>query len=267
MALYRVEGIVVRNRDNGEADRLITVFTREEGKLAAIAKGCRRPGSRLAAAVQPFACSRLQLWRGKHLDVVTQGQLRESFPHLRANLPALASASLAAELVDAFTQERDPAPALYALLRGTLATLDEVAVTSPGQPAEAVVYAFTLGLLALAGYAPSLDRCVYCGQKADPSVVIFDAEAGGMVCGRCGPPEELRGWRVVRLTPVARQVLSHLAGLSPQTAARLQVSPTIMAEVRLAVLHCLEVRLERRPRAWDFWTEQCPHTEDRLSRD
>lgn len=250
MALYHVEAIILRSRDLGEADRLITAYSLEEGKLAAVARGARRPGSRLAAAVQPFACARLLLWRGKQLDVVTQSHLRQSFPRLRSHLIGVAAASLLAELVDSFTQERDPAPALFALLRGSLAALDET-VGEPGCSPEGVAYAFVLGLLALAGYAPRLTRCVYCGEDPGPGGHFFDAAAGGLVCPRCH-----RGQRALHLSEAARRVLLHLAGSSPRAAARLAVSPATMDEVRSAVVACLEERLEARPRAWDFWYQQ-----------
>jgi len=250
MALYHVEAIILRSRDVGEADRLVTAYSLEEGKLAAIARGARRPGSRLAAAVQPFACARLLLWRGKHLDVVTQSQLRQSFPRLRSDLAGVAAASLLTELVDCFAQERDPAPSLFALLRGSLAALDE-AVGEAGRSVEAVVYAFVLGLLALAGYAPRLSRCVHCGEDPGTGGCSFDAGAGGVVCARCHA-----GNRTSHLSEASRRVLLHLAGASPQMASRLAVSPGTMDEVRAAVVSCLEARLDARPRAWEFWYQQ-----------
>lgn len=250
MALYHVEGIILRSRDLGEADRLLTVYSLEEGKLGAVARGARRPGSRLAASVQPFACARLLLWRGKHLDVVTQTQLRQSFPRLRSDLGGVAAASLLAELVDSFTQERDPAPSLFALLRGTLAALDE-SVGEPGRSLEGATYAFILGLLALAGFAPRLTRCVHCGEEPGPAGCYFDAPAGGVVCARCRADD-----RVLRLSETSRRVLLHLAGSSPQAASRLALSPTTMHEVRAVMVSCLEARLEGRPRAWDFWCQQ-----------
>ncbi|MDI6893549.1 MAG: DNA repair protein RecO [Bacillota bacterium] len=250
MALYHVEAIILRSRDLGEADRLVTAYSLEEGKLAAVAKGARRPGSRLAAAVQPFACARLLLWRGKHLDVVTQGQLLQSLPRLRSHLLGLAAASLLAELVDSFTQERDPAPSLFALLRGSLAALDET-VGEAGRSLEGVAYAFVLGLLALAGYAPRLTRCVHCGEAPGSGEQFFDATGGGLVCSRCQ-----RGNRTLRLSEASRRVLLHLAGCSPRAASRLAVSTATMDEVRSVVVSCLEARLEARPRAWDFWYAQ-----------
>lgn len=250
MPLYHVEGIILRSRDLGEADRLLTVYSLEEGKLAAVARGARRPGSRLAASVQPFACARLLLWRGRHLDVVTQTELRQSFPRLRSDLGGVAAASLLAELVDSFTQERDAAPALFALLRGTLAALDE-AVGEPDRSLEGTTYAFVLGLLALAGFAPRLGRCVHCGEPPGPGGCSLDAAAGGVVCAHCRPPE-----RAVRLSEASRRVLLHLAGCSPRAASRLDVSPSTMQEVRAAVAACLEARLEARPAAWDFWYQQ-----------
>lgn len=240
MALYQVEAIVLRQRDYREADRIVTLYSREEGKLSALARGTRRPRSRLAAGLQPFAHSRLRLWRGESLDVVTQCEVRGSFPRLRSCLEGMAAATLLAELVDAFSQERDPAPALFALLRGTLEALEQGA-------GEGTVHAFILGLLALAGYAPRLARCVYCGERVS-GPCYFDAVAGGAVCGRCAPP-----LGAFPLSSSARQVLLHLAGNSPRSAGPLRVSAEVKGEVRKAVLRSLEARLEKRPRTWDFW--------------
>ncbi|MGB9620610.1 MAG: DNA repair protein RecO, partial [Armatimonadota bacterium] len=92
MRTCTVNGIVLRRTDLGEKDRILTVFTRELGKLSAVAKGSRRPGSKLSGASESFACSKMMLASGRNMDVLTQAEVKESFPNIRADMRAVAHA-------------------------------------------------------------------------------------------------------------------------------------------------------------------------------
>ncbi len=123
--LYRVEAIVLKRSDYGEADRLLTLFTPDLGKLRAIAKGARKPSSRKSGHVELFTHSALLIARGRHLDVVTQADTLDAFLPLRENLDRLGFAYYLAELVDQFVEEGD------ALSRGEIRDpdLDGISVT------------------------------------------------------------------------------------------------------------------------------------------
>src|SRR5947209_8573031 len=107
MPAYPATGLVLSRRNLGETDRILTLYTREHGKLGAVAKGARRSGSRLSGATEPFTESRFLLATGRSLDIVTQCEVRQSFPGLRTDLEMLARATYFCELLSTFTVERD----------------------------------------------------------------------------------------------------------------------------------------------------------------
>ena len=122
---YRTEAIVLKRRDFAEADRLLTLFGREQGKIKAIAKGARRPQSRKTGHVELFMRTRFLIARGRNLDIITQAEMVESYAPLHDDLVRATYASYAVELLDRFTVESDPSPPLYDLLADALRWMAE----------------------------------------------------------------------------------------------------------------------------------------------
>lgn len=176
----RVEAIVLRHSDWGEADRLLILFTREEGKLRAIAKGVRRLRSRKAGHLQPFTRVKLMLAHGRDLWIVTQAETTAAYLTLREDLERIAHASYAVELLDRFTYEEGANRPLFDLLAATLQRLDE------GQPPFTLLRYYELRLLDLLGFRPELFRCVGCGEEIQPVDQFFSPLLGGVLCPRCG---------------------------------------------------------------------------------
>ncbi|HEU5368009.1 MAG TPA: DNA repair protein RecO, partial [Ktedonobacterales bacterium] len=123
--VYTTDALILKRMDYGEADRILTLFTPGRGKIKAIAKGARRTTSRIAGHVELFTRSQLQLSAGRDLEIVTQGESREHFPHLRAGLWHATTAFYLAELIDKFTDEHNEYAGLYMLLIESLRRLDE----------------------------------------------------------------------------------------------------------------------------------------------
>ncbi|WP_448336293.1 DNA repair protein RecO [Bellilinea sp.] len=176
----RVEAIVLRHSDWGEADRLLSLFTREEGKLRAIAKGVRRLRSRKAGHLQPFTRVKLMLAHGRDLWIVTQAETVAAYLALREDLERIAHASYAVELLDRFTYEEGANRPLFDLLAITLQRLNE------GQPPFTLLRYYELRLLDLLGFRPELFRCVGCGDEIQPQDQFFSPLLGGVLCPRCG---------------------------------------------------------------------------------
>lgn len=214
MGLYRVEALVLRSRDMGEADRLLTLYARAQGKLRAVARGSRRPRSRLMGATQPLCHGRFLLMSGRELETVTQAELvGHALRPLREDLLRMAVASLTAELVDALVEERAPSEALFEAL---LACWHNLAGASPAGM-EGVLWWFELRLLDLLGYAPVLDRCVACRVEPKPQeAMAFSPQEGGCLCSRCRARDPL----AVRLSPRARSLLVALRRMAPTGASR-----------------------------------------------
>jgi DNA repair protein RecO (recombination protein O) len=178
---FRVEAVVLRHADWGEADRLLTLYTRERGKVRAIAKGARRIRSRKAGHLEPFTRVTLQLAKGRDLLIVTQADTVDAYLPLHEDLVKTGNAAYAVELLDRFTSEDESenVPA-FRLLTETLAR-----IASQTDIWLAVRY-YEVRLLDLVGFRPQLFECVRCGEKIQPVDQFFSPLAGGVLCPKCG---------------------------------------------------------------------------------
>lgn len=196
--VYRTRAIILKRRDQGEADRVLTVFTPGLGKRTYIARGVRKPASRKAGHLEPFTHVALLVAKARSWDVVTQVETVTSFQGLREDLERAAYAYYVAELVDAFTEEEDSHPPLFDLLLRTLGYLQETEHLS------ITARWFELRLLHLSGYQPQLFHCVECGDELEPLTNYFSLARGGMLCPRHGEgrkeaePLDLNTFKVLR---------------------------------------------------------------------
>jgi len=165
----------------GEADRVLTLLSPDRGKFKAIAKGVRKPTSRLGGGVEPFAELEVALAAGRTFDIVTQVQSRRVWLGLRERLKSSAVAWYAAELVERATSEEQPEPQLYELLIHAWDLLEA------GASDELVARWVELGLLDVAGHGPELDQCLDCGRApVEGEELRWDEAAGGIRCASHG---------------------------------------------------------------------------------
>lgn len=176
--LYRTRAIVLRRRDIGETDRALTVLTEKYGKLRVVAKGTRRPGSRLAGHLEPFCVSAILVAKTRGMGIVSQAELIESFQTLRASEATIATAGYIAELLDLLLPDEQPHAHVFELTHASLKLIDH------GRDRHAVAMIFAMGLLRDLGYRPQLANCVLCGAVVTQELNGFSPD-GGVVCGRC----------------------------------------------------------------------------------
>jgi DNA repair protein RecO (recombination protein O) len=234
----------------GEADRLLAMLSPTKGKLRAIAKGVRRPGSRKAGHLEPFTRVLLLVARGRELDIITQAEAIDTYPGLREDLVRLGQAGYVAELLDRFGVEGEEAPQLYRLLVGTLERLATGAF-----PVAAVVRHFELRLLDQTGYRPELHRCVGCSREVQPEDQYFSSQAGGVLCPACGR----RQGEARPLALPALKVLRHYQRSAFARAAAAPVSPQVHADLDGLMEEYLTSILERRLNAPAFLREVQQH--------
>lgn len=178
---YRVEAVVLRHADWGEADRLLALYTRQRGKLRVVAKGARRIKSRKAGHLEPFTRVALQLARGRDLPIVTQAETMDAYLPLRDQLTRTGQAAYVVELLDRFTREDETEnTAIFCLLVETLSRL-----ASEADPWLAVRF-YEMHLLDLLGFRPRLFACIQCGETIQPAAQFFSAAGGGVLCPKCG---------------------------------------------------------------------------------
>jgi DNA repair protein RecO (recombination protein O) len=231
----RVEAIVLRHSDWGEADRMLWLFTRENGKLQVVAKGVRKARSRKAGHLEPFTRVELLLARGRDLPIITQAEAKDAYLSLREDLVKLGYASYVIELLDRFTYEEGENISLYRLLNETLSRMN----TEP-QPAFAVRY-YEIRLLDLVGFRPQLFHCANCGEEIQPEDQFFSFEKGGVICPRCGANEV--GVRPVSMP--ALKILRHFQRSRYAEAQRACLSTSIDRELEDLMGNYLTYLLER----------------------
>jgi len=171
---------VLRRIDLGEKDRILTVFTRELGNISAVAKGSRRPGSKLAGASEPLTYSKMFLATGRELDILTQADIKESFPNVKGNMTSIAHGIYMLELVNSFIDKRQPNPEIFDTLLSAMYVLES------GADPELTTRYFELHLLSILGYEPNFDGCLRCGRAIGREQVAFSPSLGGVVCKDCG---------------------------------------------------------------------------------
>ena len=186
MPTYRDRAVVLRTYKLGEADRIVTLLTREHGKVRAVARGVRRPSSKFGGRLEPFSHVDVQLVKGHTLDVIAQVETVAGYSKpLRDDYPRFTAGQVMLETADRLVAEEGvPAVTQYRLLIGALFALGEH--TSDGvRPPTMVLDSYLLRALASAGYKPALTTCARCGTACPPQ--WYSATAGGLVCAACKP--------------------------------------------------------------------------------
>lgn len=177
--LYRCDAIVLARMDFGEADRILTLYSRQLGKLRVIAKGARRPLSRLGPHLEYFCHSRLMLARGRELDVVTGAETIDPHLPIRDDLDAFGNASHMVEILTRLTEDRQENVAVFDLLASSLRLLAD------GLDAFHVTRHYELVLLTLLGYRPELLACIECRAALTQAPHQFAVGLGGFLCEAC----------------------------------------------------------------------------------
>ncbi|WP_416565247.1 DNA repair protein RecO [Nocardia testacea] len=234
MRLYRDHAVVLRQHKLGEADRIVTLLTRQYGLVRAVAKGVRRTKSKFGARLEPFAYIDVQLHPGRSLDIVTQVHTVEAnAAAIIADYGRYTTACAVLETAERLAgEERAPVPRLHTLTAGALHAIAE------GQrPHELILDAFLLRAMDYAGWAPAVDECARCATPGPHRA--FHVGAGGAVCVHCRPPGAV--------TP-APAVFDHLLALRhgrwdrvetiPESARR-QASGLIAAHLQWHLEHKL----------------------------
>jgi DNA repair protein RecO (recombination protein O) len=218
---FRVDAVVLRHTDYGEADRILVLYTRQFGKTRALVKGARKVTSRKAGHLEPFTHVRLQLAKGRDLLLVTQADTVEAYLPLGEDLVLMGHASYVIELMDRFTYDDGTEnPTLFRLLTDTLARL-----ASKSDPWLAIRY-YEMRLLDHLGFRPQLFECVNCGREILAEDQFYSFSAGGVICPNCG-----RGLpNLTRISMEALKYLRHFQRSSYSEASRARPAPEVQSE-------------------------------------
>lgn len=254
--VYQTEAIVLKRTRFGEADRMLTLYTPQLGKIKAIAKGARRPGSKLGGHIEPLTHSLIMLARGRNFDIVTQTQTINSFLPLKNDLWRTAWGLYACELVDSFTEERLQNRPVFVLLLNLFNWLSEA------NDGELTLRYFELHLLNYLGYRPQLRQCVACNSPLQPVPNFFSPHQGGVLCPDCGLQEP-----VARpLSIDALKVLRLWQDCDYATARRVKINPQITSELEQIMREYIRYLLEREVKS-TAWLDKLKQEDFRITID
>jgi len=178
MAIYKSIGIIIRRRNLFEADRVLTIFTKDQGKIRVIAKGVRKLKSKLAGNLEPFSVINFSYSEGKSFDLITSAIVEENLYHLSDNCLLLSKAHYIGELIDKFTEEGEKNQFLFEILRSTLQQIDR---NNP-----LLLTFFEFKILQNLGFSPELFHCLKCRKNIiSGDQNRFSISESGIVCADC----------------------------------------------------------------------------------
>ncbi|HSX57888.1 MAG TPA: DNA repair protein RecO [Candidatus Saccharimonadales bacterium] len=207
MRNFSTEGLVIKRKNFGEADSLVTIFTKNQGKITSIAKGVRKITSRRAPSLELFNQIKFFLYGNGKLPVLTEAASLQSFPNLKKDLDKLSLAYLILELLDQFLAEGQESQKLYLLL---VEVLEEINETEDLEKAKLLSSCFQIKLLREVGYLPELYQCVRCGEKLSEEKNFLAPNLGGLVDENCGKA-------LVVNRPIEKDVIKVIRFLNKET--------------------------------------------------
>lgn len=233
---YKTSAIVLRGRTYGEADRILTLFTTERGKIDAIAKGVRRTKSHLAGRLEFSNEALLTMHRGRNLDVVVSADIEQAHWQSLVAPERYAAANLIVEMVDAFCEPDLPLPDVYELLTAVLRALGK------SDDPFSLVPRFSLRLLDALGLAPPVEACVRCGASLAGKTAWLDLEQGGFAGEECRVT-----WRDVPNLDEAD--VANLRALAAPRGGEIRPALRATRRVAQAIEALVNHHLGRRPKA------------------
>ena len=218
MANYKAQGIILKRTNFSEADRMLIIFTREFGKVKAIAKGVRKQHSRLGGNLELFCNTQLILATGRNFDIVTEAEIIEPYLKTRKKLDLTHKAYYLAEVVDKLTVERVEHPEIFDLFVDVIEKIGE-------SSSDLLLAYFEINMLKNIGYEPELVKCQKCHTQVRSHGNKFDCEEGGLVCSNCQSLAE-------NISSDTIKVLRILLSKDISVLERLKLSKKQSAEVR-----------------------------------
>ena len=233
---FRASAVVVRHSDWGEADRLLVLYTREQGMIRAVAKGARKITSRKGGHLQPFTHVTIQLAQGRDLLIVTQVETVNAFLPLHDDLTKTGNAAYVVELLYRFSYEEEGGnPTLFWLLTETLDRIEKE------ESAWLPIRYYEMRLLDAVGFRPQLFECANCGREILPEDQFFSFTAGGVICPRCGQGLP----NLMRISVETLKYLRHFQRSSYRDASRANPSLEIQKEAETLMQGYFTYLLER----------------------
>jgi len=178
--LYKTEGIVLKSTEYEEADKIVTIYTKNYGKITAIAKGVRKTKSKFGSSLEILTLSIFLIHKGRNIDIVSQTEILESFFTTSKEVIKFAFAANCVEIINKLTEEREINIGLFNLLKEVLHYLKET------NDPKLLTLSFKWQIMSILGYRPLLNHCCRCNKSIeDQKEMYFNIKEGGLVCNNC----------------------------------------------------------------------------------
>lgn len=241
---YKTKGIVLKSIDLNEADKIITIFSKDSGKISAIAKGIRKTGSKFGARLEPFTYVDLFIHKGRSLDIITQAEIISPFLKIKADFDKITYGLAILDLIDKVSQEGEVNRNLFTLFISALETLDLL-----DKNVELFYVAFQLKLMAVSGYLPRFSSCVSCHTKFDDLENLrFSFEGGGIICLDCGLADSF----AYSISKNAFCVLGELTKANREKIIQSQISDETLKEISSLMKKYVNYHLGFRVKSFEY---------------
>ena len=246
MPVFETEAIVLRHYPLSESGRIVVFFTREHGKLRAVAEGVKKPKNHLAGTLEPFNHIQVGLWfkEGKDLGQIHGAELIRAFPGKAMDLRRIYACSYFAELINEIVQENQSNQALFRLL------LASMKACSDGLPTSALVRYFEIWALRLNGFLPNFNRCSICGKSVIEEGFFVRIESGEARCRVC------TGGVGLNVSAKSVSVLEKMMKLTPEEFMIFTFDQDAVSELEKFVQRLLDFNLERQLKSLPFLREE-----------
>lgn len=241
--ILKVEGIVIRTVDYGEANRILHVLTKEAGKISMMARGAKKVKSRFSAISQPFTHGEFVIYRSsaQAMGTINSGELINSHQRLREELVLSAYAAYLAELTSRLVEEGVPVPHIFAQLAAAFEAMEE------GKDAAVITQVYEMDMLAVAGFMPQLHACVSCGRE-DGDFHLLSGQLGGTICDRCSDQDG----QAISVSRGVMRLLRAIQQLDLRRLGSVNVSTQAKKEMKQFIRTCMDAHLQVRWRSRDF---------------
>lgn len=244
MSYIKSKGIVTKEVNVGEADKILTIISKSHGKISALAKGARRPRSKLIAGTQFLCYSNFVLFKGKSMYHVNSCDVIEPFYKIRNDIVRLTYSVHMVDILNDAVQESQPAAKILQFFLNTLHML-----TRTDKDPELVTRIFELRLLSILGYAPYVNGCIICDMK-DLKDISFSFKKCGFICSKeiCKTNDQY----AMNLLPGTARTINHIVNSKMEDLFRFDISPEVLKELGKISQRYLRDRLERDYKKLDF---------------
>jgi len=219
---YLTRGLVLKNAPFGEADLLVSLYSREFGKIRALAKGSRKPTSRMVGHLEPLTILDLSLFRGRNLDTINQAQIVNNLGNLKSDLSQISEGLYVCELMDGFGNESNSNVDLYQVAIETLENIDR------DHRQNLNLRWFEIHLLRTTGFKIELETCTQCNREIEPQQHRFSPDSGGVLCWHCN----ITAHRIYPLSLRALKVLRFLERSALHNLPHLNIPNTLEKELK-----------------------------------